>query len=145
MDVYSFGIILFELITGKPAVIDMELESDAYHILEWVIPETERGAIQNIIDPRLQGQYNTNAVRKMANVACSCARPAVDERPDISDVLAELNECLAIEMDPGTTFETTSSNMPEEACSEKSTETAPLNLVSAELSYGWNSISNFCG
>ncbi|XP_031267723.1 probable LRR receptor-like serine/threonine-protein kinase At1g07560 [Pistacia vera] len=128
VDVYSFGIILFELITGKPAVIDMDLGSDAYHILEWVIPEIERGAIQNIIDPRLQGQFNANAVQKMANAACSCARPTVDERPDISDVLAELNKCLAIEMDPGTTCKTTSSNMPEEACSGKSTEITPFNL-----------------
>ncbi|KAJ0007214.1 hypothetical protein Pint_29557 [Pistacia integerrima] len=135
VDVYSFGIILFELITGKPAVIDMDLGSDAYHILEWVIPEIERGAIQNIIDPRLQGQFNANAVQKMANAACSCARPTVDERPDISDVLAELNECLAIEMDPGTSCKTTSSNMPEEACSGKSTEITPFNLVSAELSW----------
>ena len=39
IDIYSFGVVLFEVVCGKPPVIkDLELYSDNdIHIVEWVI------------------------------------------------------------------------------------------------------------
>ncbi|XP_017979328.1 PREDICTED: probable LRR receptor-like serine/threonine-protein kinase At1g05700 [Theobroma cacao] len=115
-DVYSFGIILFELITGQPAII--RIPDCGVHILQWLSPIVEKGDIRNIIDPRLQGEFDVNAAWKVVDIAMSCAQPASIQRPDMSLVLTELKECMAIEMAHGRTQRvlsnmTTSSNSPE--------------------------------
>lgn len=94
-DVYSFGIVLLELITGQPAIIR---SPDMIHIIHWIRPFIERGDIQSIVDPMLQGEFNPNSAWKAVEVAMSCIPPAAIQRPEMSDVLSELKECLAIEM-----------------------------------------------
>ncbi|KAK2406272.1 putative LRR receptor serine/threonine-protein kinase [Trifolium repens] len=94
-DVYSFGIVLFVLITGRQAIIREGGED--IHILEWVIPIIEGGDIQNVIDPRLEGEFSINSAWKVVEIAMSCTLPnAVVERPDMSIILAELKEYTTI-------------------------------------------------
>jgi serine/threonine protein kinase len=95
-DIYSFGIILFVLITGKKALVRESGES--IHILQWVIPIVKRGDIQNIVDKKLQGEFNISSAWKVVEIAMSCISQTVSERPDISQVLAELKECLSLDM-----------------------------------------------
>ena len=110
-DIYSFGIILFVLITGQPAV--KQTAEGAIHILHWVIPAIEEGDIINIIDQRLLGKYSVASVQKAIDVAMACVPTAAAQRPDISLVLAELKECLSLEMVHGTNSLTFDSQITE--------------------------------
>ncbi|XP_024627941.1 probable LRR receptor-like serine/threonine-protein kinase At1g05700 isoform X2 [Medicago truncatula] len=96
-DIYSFGIILFVLITGHEAIIRAAGEN--IHILEWVIPVIEEGDIEKLFDPKLEGEFSINSAQKVVEIAMSCISPNATERPDISQILAELRECLSFEMD----------------------------------------------
>ncbi|KAF8031027.1 hypothetical protein BT93_D0267 [Corymbia citriodora subsp. variegata] len=93
-DVYSFGIVLFELITGRPALMRSRDGSTSMHILQWLIPIVERGDIQSVMDPRLQGEFDINSAWKVVEIAMSCTRPMAIQRPDINHVLVELKESL---------------------------------------------------
>lgn len=93
---YSFGIILFVLITGRQAI--ERGAGKSIHILEWVTHIIDRGDIKNIVDPRLEGKFNMNSAWKVVDIAMSCILEAANERPDISQILAGLNECLSMEM-----------------------------------------------
>ncbi|KAG6733546.1 hypothetical protein I3842_01G229800 [Carya illinoinensis] len=128
-DIYSFGIILFELITGRPAIKRGPVQN--IHIFDWVYPLIERADIQNIVDPRLEGEFNTNSAWKVVEIAMSCALPVAIQRPDVSRVLAELKECLALEMTHGRsqsmTIECRTSSMPHNTFHlELESEIAPV-------------------
>ncbi|GKV36597.1 hypothetical protein SLEP1_g44709 [Rubroshorea leprosula] len=99
-DLYSFGIILLELLTGWPALeFNSSLEYNSpLHIAVRVASIMETGDIKRLVDPRLQGKFNTNTASKVAKLAMSCASRSADQRPDLSHVLVELKECLALEM-----------------------------------------------
>ncbi|KAK1440711.1 hypothetical protein QVD17_06542 [Tagetes erecta] len=87
-DVYSFGVVLLELITGKPAT------STDIHIINWVKSLVEKGGIENIIDPRLHGDYETNTAWKVIELAMTCVDSWSVKRPTMNDVVIDLKDCL---------------------------------------------------
>ncbi|KAI4355560.1 hypothetical protein L6164_004320 [Bauhinia variegata] len=94
-DVYSFGVVILEIITGQ-AVISKNHEMT--HVSQRVSSMVAKGDIKNIVDPKLQGDFDTNSVWKVVEIAMACVSPNASARPTMSDVVAELRECLATEL-----------------------------------------------
>lgn len=92
---YSFGIALLEIISCKPVILKT---GDTPHIVKRVTAMVAQGDIESIVDPRLQGQYETNSVWKTVEVAMACVAANSSRRPTMSDVVAELKDCLATEL-----------------------------------------------
>ncbi|CAH8361698.1 unnamed protein product [Eruca vesicaria subsp. sativa] len=99
-DVYSFGIVLLEIITNQH-VINQNREKP--YIVEWVGLMLTKGDIQNIMDPKLFGDYDSNSVWRAVELAMSCLNPSSARRPTMSQVVTKLNECLAYENSRGGT------------------------------------------
>ncbi|MED6190560.1 hypothetical protein PIB30_107079 [Stylosanthes scabra] len=97
-DIYSFGIVLLELITGQTAVLKGE---QRMHILDWVRPELESKDLRRVMDPRLQGEYDENSAWKALGIAISCSASTSIQRPTMSVVLSELKQCLKMEFPGG--------------------------------------------
>ncbi|KAL5822652.1 hypothetical protein ACOSQ4_020552 [Xanthoceras sorbifolium] len=94
-DVYSFGIVLMEIITSRPVV--KKGEDENIHISQWVIDMLGNGDITNIVDPSLEGDFETNSAWKAVDLALACASHAPSKRPAMNEVVMELKECLVME------------------------------------------------
>ena len=92
-DVYSFGIVLLEIITGQPVI---EQSREKPYIVEWAKSMLANGDIDSIVDPNLHRGYDKSSSWKALELAMSCINPSSTERPNMTRVAHELNECLEI-------------------------------------------------
>ncbi|KAL6335179.1 hypothetical protein AAG906_029407 [Vitis piasezkii] len=93
-DVFSFGVVLLEIITSRSPVPGNHEET---HTIQWVSSMLANGDIKNIVDPRLQGDFDINSAWKAVEVAMSCVASTSTERPAMNYVVMELNQCLEME------------------------------------------------
>ncbi|XP_060670423.1 probable LRR receptor-like serine/threonine-protein kinase At1g51860 [Ziziphus jujuba] len=103
-DVYSYGVVLLEIISGQPAVPKTD---EGTHISTWVNSMLAKGDIKSIVDRRLDGNFDINSVWKSVEIAMACVPLSSTNRPTMSQVVMELRECLAAEQNfVGMTHET---------------------------------------
>ena len=96
-DIYSFGVILLELITGKEAMIKTS-QYPHNHISKWVTPLYDQGKLEDIVDERVpRATYKTDSARKAIHTAMTCISLDPSERKDMKWVLQELEEALNIQ------------------------------------------------
>ncbi|CAI0451217.1 unnamed protein product [Linum tenue] len=81
----------------------MHQQGEQTYIVHWINPIIEAGDIRSIVDPRLQGEFSTNSAWRAVEVAMLCIASTAARRPDMSNVLAELKECAALDMVANTT------------------------------------------
>ncbi|ONK73272.1 uncharacterized protein A4U43_C04F29210 [Asparagus officinalis] len=84
-DVYAFGIVLFQLISG--GMVRDENRRECQHILQWAEPLVERLALHELIDPRLGEAYDTYELYHLARAAFLCVRRDPEMRPAMGEVL----------------------------------------------------------
>ena len=92
-DVYSFGVVLLEIITSQRVI---ERSHEDTNISQWLRIIADKGDIQNIVDPRLQGNFNVNSAWKVIEIAMACVSSTSFERPPMSEVVIKLKECFDI-------------------------------------------------
>lgn len=124
-DVFSFGVVLLELITGQPAVTKTE---DKIHIIQWVSSLLLQREVKDIVDPRLQGEFDIDSAKKALDTAMTCVAPTSINRPTMSHVVMELKLCLPKKM----------SNQPE--CDNNERLQSCLNSVSFDRISGESSL-----
>jgi len=63
-DVYSFGLVLLELLTGRK-IYDNSLPYGQKSLVTWAQPRLSEDKVKQCVDPRLEGLYPPNAVAKV--------------------------------------------------------------------------------
>ncbi|KAG6526055.1 hypothetical protein ZIOFF_016030 [Zingiber officinale] len=102
-DVYSFGIVLLELLTGRKS-LDKSRPVREQMLADWVAPLlTQKKKVLGMVDPRLSGDYPDKAVQKIAMLAHHCLNRNPKARPFMRDILSYL-EPLQIAEDVPTTM-----------------------------------------
>jgi len=89
-DVFSFGVVLLELITGLQASASPESESE--HMKDWAVrtSRASRDSWQLIMDPRLKGAYSPQAARIAIKAAVQCVSEDPKARPQMPTIVDTL-------------------------------------------------------
>ncbi|KAK6917784.1 LysM domain [Dillenia turbinata] len=95
IDVYAFGVVLYELISAKEAIVktnESTTESKGLVALfEDVFSQPNpRESIIKLIDPRLQDDYPLDSVYKMAQLARACTQELPQLRPSMRSIVVAL-------------------------------------------------------
>ncbi|KAG6579618.1 putative receptor-like protein kinase [Cucurbita argyrosperma subsp. argyrosperma] len=93
-DIYSFGVVVLELITGKEAFC-----SEKGLILTSILPPAVRdgegikpSAVAELVDPRLRGEFDSNEAGALLSIAAACLAQPPAPRPVIGGVLQMMTE-----------------------------------------------------
>ncbi|KAL5183009.1 PTI1-like tyrosine-protein kinase [Glycine soja] len=85
-DVYSFGILLLELVTGRKP-IEKLTGGLKRTITEWAEPLITNGRFKDLVDPKLRGNFDENQVKQTVNVAALCVQSEPEKRPNMKQVV----------------------------------------------------------
>ncbi|KAK8941173.1 putative LRR receptor-like serine/threonine-protein kinase [Platanthera zijinensis] len=90
-DVFGYGIMLLELVTGQRAIDFSRLEEeDDVLLLDHVKKLVREKQLDSIIDQNLNKNYNPEEVEKMIQIALLCTQATSEERPTMSEVVRML-------------------------------------------------------
>lgn len=81
-DVFAFGVMLLELLTGRHAV-----QSSRQSLVTWAKPFLDCKQPKGLVDPRLGDEYDEEEISRLVNVAKLCIHHISNARPVMSKVV----------------------------------------------------------
>lgn len=89
-DIYSFGVVMLELLTGRMPFDSKRLKSEQC-LVRWATPQLyDIDALARMVDPALRGLYPPKALSRFADIIALCVQMEPEFRPAMSEVVQSL-------------------------------------------------------
>ncbi|KAK9095965.1 hypothetical protein Sjap_021462 [Stephania japonica] len=96
-DVYSFGVLLLEIVSGRRAI---DVEMDPASVVEWALPLIKADRMDDIIDRRVIPPASMrSAIRTMLSMAARCVELEQSLRPSMREVATELTNSVLVNVE----------------------------------------------
>ncbi|KAG9135939.1 hypothetical protein Leryth_021177 [Lithospermum erythrorhizon] len=90
-DVYAFGVVLLELLTGRRAIDLNQGKNDQNLVLQVRHLLNDKKKLRKVIDPEMRrGSYTIESIVMLANLASRCVRIDSSQRPTMAECVKEL-------------------------------------------------------
>ncbi|GLJ57531.1 hypothetical protein SUGI_1340610 [Cryptomeria japonica] len=90
VDVYSFGMTLLEIISGRRSLDLSVQDSSQYYFPAWAAAQIYEGKMINIVDERVAAEADVEEVRRAGIVGLLCIEREEERRPSMEQVLRML-------------------------------------------------------
>ncbi|KAK4754952.1 hypothetical protein SAY87_008709 [Trapa incisa] len=91
-DVYCFGVVLFELMTGKKPVGDEYPEEEASNLVSWVRAAVRKGRGKSIVDPKIRETGPEEQMEEALKIGYLCTADHPMKRPSMQQVVGLLKD-----------------------------------------------------
>ncbi|KAJ0754659.1 putative protein kinase RLK-Pelle-RLCK-V family [Helianthus annuus] len=85
-DVYSFGILIMEIISGRNPV-DYSRPPDEVNLVDWLKTMVTNRNAEGVLDPKLPEKPSSRALKRALLVALRCVDPSAQKRPKMGHVI----------------------------------------------------------
>ncbi|XP_073009533.1 probable receptor-like protein kinase At5g18500 [Typha latifolia] len=94
-DIYSFGVVLLEAITGRDPV-DYGRSANEVNLVDWLKMMVGSRRSEEVVDPSIETRPSTRALKRALLTALRCVDPDSEKRPKMSQVVRMLESDEAI-------------------------------------------------
>ncbi|KAI3771388.1 hypothetical protein L6452_02551 [Arctium lappa] len=95
-DVFAFGVVLFEILSGRHAV-DTRYGEEQCSLVRWAKKCVKDRKLYQLVDYNIRGTIFSKCLTRFAQIAYHCVHSVLKERPSMTEVVASLQVLLELQ------------------------------------------------